>query len=324
MATFSTTNKTYVESDANFRTLLGFIRTMFTNFGWVQTSDSGQINPATVTYPGSNNSDAGYEVWRMADSLQSSFPVYVKIFYGRGGANGAFRINLGISMSVTDGSGNFTGIASSGPAFAVTGNPSTRPISDATSFRIFGSGDTNRMVFSFWPDVVNQAYGCLFGIERTKDGNGADTGEGIVAIWNAFGGNNTSTNSNDWSQLTIPFNLTYTPAFIGSNQSGVAGTFRSLGSGLGGATARSGQDSGSTLHKGKVYAYPYFPLGSVSKYPLMNALVVVAADWPVDYSNVTIPFYGANHIYMPLGVGPTVVNGPFRQGSNLGFLMRYE
>jgi len=50
----------------------------------VQTSDTGQINLTTVTTPASNNTTAGYEIWRFDDAAQSGDPIYFKLEYGRG------------------------------------------------------------------------------------------------------------------------------------------------------------------------------------------------------------------------------------------------
>jgi hypothetical protein len=48
-------------------------------FGWIRTSDTGQIDFSTVTRPTTTNTYQGYAVYRMADSLQATCPVYIRI-----------------------------------------------------------------------------------------------------------------------------------------------------------------------------------------------------------------------------------------------------
>jgi len=322
MATFSTTVKTFIESDAQFRAMFGFMRTMFTNFGWVQTSDTGQINPATATYPASNNTDAGYEIWRMDDSLQATYPVYIKMFYGRGSATGSFRWSIGIGTG-SNGTGSLTGKQTSQTQFSVVPSPSTRPVTDSTTYRILGSGASGRVVWSFFPDVTVAPYGTFFGLERTKNSDGSDNGDGLVGFWFFFGGNNTSSNPTEWSQLSFKFSSVYTPSWIGSNDGGVHNVLRSTAGSVG-ATVRSNQDTASSLSDGKMWAWPFSAGISGQKYPVMNVLQVMAGDWPLDYSTVSFDYYGSAHVYIPLGLGPTQVNGPFRNGTQFSFLMRYE
>src|ERR1043165_7959340 len=62
--------------DAGFRAWGSELSTKLAAAGLVQTSDTGQINWATVTGPGTNTA-GGYEIWRFADST-----LYLKMEYG--------------------------------------------------------------------------------------------------------------------------------------------------------------------------------------------------------------------------------------------------
>jgi len=77
----STTND--VSTDAQFRAWASAIHNALSAVGLVNTSDTGQINLATVTNPGANTS-GGYEIWRFNDANQSNDPIYFKIEYGCG------------------------------------------------------------------------------------------------------------------------------------------------------------------------------------------------------------------------------------------------
>ena len=70
--------KAYLSNDSDYRAWWDAIRAQFTAIGLVQTSDTGQLNPASHTRP-TTNSFSGYEVWRWADTLQASLPIYMRI-----------------------------------------------------------------------------------------------------------------------------------------------------------------------------------------------------------------------------------------------------
>lgn len=75
--------------------------------GLVQTSDTGQVNWATVLAPGTNNRNA-YEIWRFSDPSQATAPIFIRVDYGTGtssGTEGAILLTMGMG---TDGAGNIT------------------------------------------------------------------------------------------------------------------------------------------------------------------------------------------------------------------------
>lgn len=72
----STTN------DVEFRAFVQEYHDSLVTIGLTQTSDTGQINPATVNKPTVNNTSAGYEIWRFNDTMQATSPIFLKIEYG--------------------------------------------------------------------------------------------------------------------------------------------------------------------------------------------------------------------------------------------------
>src|SRR6186997_665737 len=109
MASFTATPANFTNSsDANFRVWGAYISSKLLAGGMVQTADTGQINWTTVLTPTGINTYAGYEIWRFADALQASAPVYFKIEYGEGSnVDGpAVRVKFGTG---SDGAGNLTG-----------------------------------------------------------------------------------------------------------------------------------------------------------------------------------------------------------------------
>jgi hypothetical protein len=77
--------------------------------GLVKTADTGQINWTTVTIPGANT-DAGYEIYYLNDSLFATAPIYMRIAYGTATTAPRARMRLTVGTG-TDGAGAITGTA---------------------------------------------------------------------------------------------------------------------------------------------------------------------------------------------------------------------
>src|SRR5262245_52043536 len=97
------------DTDAHFRAWPQWIHDKLSAAGWVQTSDTGQIDLTTVVKPAAVSTSQGYEIWRMADSLQATFPVFMKLEYGSG-ASSANNPQIWITLGTgSNGSGTLTG-----------------------------------------------------------------------------------------------------------------------------------------------------------------------------------------------------------------------
>jgi hypothetical protein len=170
MAAIITTVQADNTTDALFRAWGSTIAAQMTAFGWVQTSDTGQINWTTVAKPVSAGVFSGYEIWRMADTLQATKPIFVKIEYGAAGANAAWPA---IACTV--------GIATSG-AGALVGAISDRFVLGSAAAGVLEnalfSGSTNRFCIHIaFSGIYTRHF--AFAVERSKDVNGADTGDGV-------------------------------------------------------------------------------------------------------------------------------------------------
>jgi len=109
---------------AAFRTWGKQFSDALTAVGLAKTSDTGQIDWTTVTGP-TINTYAGYEIRRLSDSIDSTYPIFLKIEYGAGASTSycAMRISVG---HASDGAGNLTGwLAANGViVHGGTGSPS--------------------------------------------------------------------------------------------------------------------------------------------------------------------------------------------------------
>jgi hypothetical protein len=166
---------TACDTDAHFRLWINEFHSAITGFGWVQTSDTGQISFASVVHPSAAGVYSGYAVYRMADGYQSANPVFLRVDFGASpnSANTpAVKFRLSSAM---DGAGNHTGSASTVSILS--------PCSASTSVAVgvWSAGNTGsfRMVLGC-NDIGNAGF--IVVIERDKDFYGNDTGLGVSLL----------------------------------------------------------------------------------------------------------------------------------------------
>lgn len=178
-------------TDAKWRTLGSAYNTALAAAGFVQTSDTGQINWTTVNKPTAVNTIAGYEIWRFNDSLQATKPIYFKIEYQSNG-NTASGNSMYIKFTLatgSNGSGSLTGTSTgalfSGSNYSGFAMTNTAMLCQFTHSTANGYGLLN---FGIAPTAASgtiPAYtSCGFIIiERTKDSSGNPTGNGVSVIY---------------------------------------------------------------------------------------------------------------------------------------------
>lgn len=165
------------DSDAAFREWGSEFSTNLAACGLVQTADSGQINWATVTRAGVN-SNAGYEIWRFNDAMQSTAPIYLRFDYGTGGATASPRIQVTVGTG-SNGSGTITGTALSIARPFVNSNiPQT-----SDTVRNSYMCHTDGMFGVLWKAGTGGANEGMFLLARTVDASGVADATGALAIW---------------------------------------------------------------------------------------------------------------------------------------------
>jgi len=188
-------------NDTNFRLFVATVRAALSGCGLVQTSDTGQLNPATILRPTTNNTTTGYEIYRFNDSAQGTDPIFLRVDYGRGGFNSAYETRWSLGQG-TNGAGTLTGQLSSAVGLA---NMNARGNSTTTSEVSVGTAQT----YAYHGDGVFWiAYGMLatvtsyqfapanfIHIARTRDADGDLDARGAL-MWglahgDSAGGNNT-------------------------------------------------------------------------------------------------------------------------------------
>lgn len=171
MATRSFTAFASNETDAAFRTWVQGLSDALTFVGIPKTTDTGQLDPLTITRPTTANTYKGYEIRRFNDPLQSSAPVFIKIEVGTSGSVDAQSIRLTAGIA-TDGAGNFVGNASLPKTLGYTGGLPTGQHTHLIS------GSSNRFAVAL--GATTPLNSIFFSVERSRDNSGNPTGNQII------------------------------------------------------------------------------------------------------------------------------------------------
>lgn len=286
-------------TDAQFRAWAQEVHDALTAFGWVNTADTGQINLTTVVKPAGTSTSQGYEIWRMADALQATNAVFMKIEYGSGTGsanNPGIWITLGTG---SNGSGTLTG--------AGTRTLITQCNSFTTSPKTFySSGSTNRFCMALGADASDNNSILYFGVERTKNADGTDSTEGMIMV--GYG--------NDQGAGFCKFNMQAVP-FTGSIPA-----VETMGTG----DFPTNTTQTSAIVGADSYTFMMRPILYYPRNPMMNWLVYYNADFTREVAT-TVEVYSANHTYMPLGSnGQAGGSSHFTQSVRTvaRMMMRYE
>jgi len=182
MATATTSFTLSVASDAVFRAWGSWISSLFGTFGWTAEYSlfATGTNWTDVTTPAADSTARVTEIWKMADSLQASAPLFLKIEYGRVATTApAFRLSIGTGHS---GSGTLTGVLwDTGAGYRGT----AQNLNTVTNF---ASGDTNRIWFSLGVTGTGTSATLMLGlsVERRKNSDGTDAATGfLLALWSS-------------------------------------------------------------------------------------------------------------------------------------------
>ena len=271
-------------TDANFRAWITAIHTQIQAMGLVNTADTGQVDHTTVTRPLTTNTPMGYKMYRFNDALQATAPIFVKIEFGSGGVQSYPSVWVTVGKA-TDGAGNFVG-----------SEKSTRIQNDvissgaAATFNCVFSGAANRFGCLMWNDASSSAL--WFMIERSKDGLGVDTNEGIIIAQGHRGG--TASAPAAWQQF-VP--MSGGPPALETRIQAITAT---------GSSAAFGLTVGIGVP---------IPLAGAAKNPGVGLLMYNSGDFAADIT-VSVAMYGTARTYYTAGG-----NLPFHNQVSAGRIM---
>lgn len=254
----------YLNDVTNFRARMKQLSDAIKAVGMVQTSDSGQINWATVALPGTNTA-AGYEIFRFSDALQYQAPVFIKIEYGISNIVNipGFWATVGTG---SDGAGNLTGNVTQ--RFNISIGSSTQ----VSNYNSYICGDTNRLLFCPWVGYLG--YGTILSVERIHDVSGADTSNGVLVL--------ISENNRKLSAVIPP---TGTPPAAINMWNTVA------------------PNSGTGAVGNDVAVYPVRGWSKGETSPSLNLFVYFNTDLTLGNQILTTYWDGVSRLLMPLGYG---------------------
>lgn len=290
MAATTITHSTGVNltTDVAFRAWGSAISAAITTAGWTQTADTGQVNWTTITVPTAGTAPATiYEVWRLADTLQATDPVFIKVMYSRSTSSGpAMRV---IAGTASDGAGTITSAANTNTSVTTTFDVfDSGNIGSATSCKSYVNGDGSSLILFLSPNQNSGAVnGGLFALERRRSSSGAAAAGGFTV---QFVPGNAQSSGGPKYQCVYTNNFYAQPA-----SSSTRGFVPS------GRQATSSSDNGVKQNVVPVYpvltgAYP--ELGAPSKY----LLAAYRADVPLGQT-FTLTHYGSTQTFMSTGSG---------------------
>lgn len=299
----ATSNQALVRDNstlANFKQWAQAISNFFTTAGWVQSSDTGQVNWGSIaSVPTSGN--YVYEIWKPNDGLTT---FYLRVEYGTGGSasNPRLRISLGTS---TNGAGVLTGFVSQ--LFLMPNNDVTVS-STVTQWQCYFSGDSGRMGVMMWRDDTANAGPICFVVQRSLNSSGAPTSSYVTIV--GFG----NSGSCLVAQQSIVFGVG-------------AGNAIAFGTGNANIFILKNAQGTTDLFNGSAPMSPVFP--SVGYFD--NPLDAIAVGCFSDFTEGTQYTIAAGN--MPYGTSRTYIAGknpPFGKAANQNVsatstvLMRYD
>jgi hypothetical protein len=164
-------------NDAGFRAWGSELSTALSAVGLVQTADTGQINWATATRPGTSTA-AGYEIYRFDDALQGTAPIYFKLEYGT--SSSATTIPQ-LWLTIGTGSNGSGTITDEVVARTVCATSAAAPNTAVPYPSYVCNVDGQLMVCSKTGAGPSSYYpGMFWHIGRTTDDSGDATADGVV------------------------------------------------------------------------------------------------------------------------------------------------
>lgn len=277
-------------SDAIFRLWINEIHNSLIAFGWVQTSDTGQINFSTVTAPSGAGVYQGYAVYRMADSLQATCAVFMRLDFGEASAVDQPSLKIKVGIGSTDGAGTLTGNLST----QVTCNGNTT--SSASTFNCRTAGTTSSFRMQMWGTSF-AGLGWTVAIERDLDTSGAETSLGVNILI---------------SYNNAPTTSVFTSQFL--ELAGGTGPVETKWYGM--VSTQSSQSGGGNVGIGPVRC----TLGPFRN-PMKTVLVFAVTDFVMESTN-PVTIYGSSHTYLMLrpNTGQSVALNQWNATCGVAFL----
>lgn len=269
----------YLDTNATFQTWVQGIHAQLAACGLIQTSDTGQINPATAILP-SAGSVAGYEIWRLNDAAQATQPVFLKIEYGAQTLSQNRPMLWMTAGPTTNGAGTITG--------TTTGRLSTAAGASQSGVGVtlpsYCSGDGSWIGLFTNSDVATGGNNMTFILDRIRDTTGAPTGEGFILCFS---------NSSGPGAVSVINGIFYGPAGATFGAEGVFPGPSPINGGpaIGGGARTIGQSLG---------VMPLIVMAGQLRYSKAGVVYCITDLGAGPGITFTATNFGANHTYMTM------------------------
>lgn len=229
-----------------FRETISFFKATIEAAGWVQTTDTGQLDPATILYQGSGVI-TGYLIYRMNDSLQATVPVFAKFEFGTTAGNSPYVPVIFITIGTgSNGAGSISGLVSG--RYSNFNNGCTGTFSQG-DVRIYGTSS------SIYCSIKSTAssYTSYFFIDRLRDQQGVPTSGGVILC--------TSVNGDNAISSVPVFDILYFPTNVRKTLASSATSFLAFYPDTNVGLHQGSIDSNimgvlPTVYAGKPYTFP--------------------------------------------------------------------
>lgn len=266
------------------------ITALVTTCGLTQTTDTGQINPATVSTPGAINTSQGYVILRFNDTLQSTSPIFIKLEFGSAGAITTPQMWVTMGQG-SNGSGTLTGTLSTRVA---TGGVAPLSTSTAYTSRYFYNATIGAMGMVFKQGSLSSVAGSSlagFFIARSTDNSGTPISNGAHLLSSS----NTATAITNSQTNGYLQSYSYSASAFSTGATNLWLTIPSTGSFIFGASSTIQNSIGCVAPcwmLDPVYRFfaqfgvallADFPLGNTSSYAMIGST-------PINFISVGTPF----------------------------------
>lgn len=167
--------------DAEWQAWAGRVEAALSGCGLVQTADTGQQAAASQTYPASVNDWSRYQMWRFNDSLQATYPIFVKIMFGR--VAQSFDVHIRVEVgTATDGAGNLVGVQGGPWTIGDLLSNSGGTASNLQNFSCHTEGYWMIVVDAYHPNMRMHASSAIAIARSRNQATGVFDGRGVVVL----------------------------------------------------------------------------------------------------------------------------------------------
>lgn len=275
---------------ANYKGFQGALSAQL-NAVLTRTADTGQVNWNTIATEPTVTRD--YEVFAFNDSLQATYPIYVRFDY-IGGSGTTNRVNVSVGTT-TDGAGNLGGVTVASAALHAFGGGNVR-----TAY-VSSDGSYLNLVYNVNPGGTGIDAFAAVVIERTRNTDGTINNHGYM-VWR-------------WSP-TLEVGVATSTYYAGTtSRSFAAGatqpaTVFDYGAFIPNIAGASTYFSVDTAYAFPCYGWAPWPEGA-SKALLLG----VASDFP-RASEITLNHYGADMKFLSIGPSSPQTYVPYMSAVN--------